>query len=451
MGNLELRIEEYTDPNIIHCQYVINILNSKSHLTVTKDIIGSKGVLLAKKGFVLTEEQKRRLVEERNSTVDEHISISDQINLEKIFEYVTNVSQKLSTIGYNFNKEVELIDSIISQIDLNSKLEANLTIFRNNSPSKFDETILIAFLSTIIKKSFENNKKSLTEIFTSALFHRIGELYLEPIPETGNITQDELSRIYAIPLVSHLMLKHSQTQFSENILDTILSQSEFLDGSGYPRKLFANQIQQDAKILNLVKTYNALLRKGNTNINAIQIIHSLSYSSVDDKGKLIMPKYDSKYIESLKKQNLETIISNEKINANFNQLIEDLKTEFESTYAYFELLNNALKTDIFLSSSKLMELKSNMQYNLELLTTCGILTSEKKISSEFFTSKIIDLDSYSDIQNIVLPKIVESLQAINYKLINNDSQFKVPIYYTNRAQSHIEEFSSLINRYHSLN
>lgn len=449
MAKLESRIEEYINPNELRSQYVINLLNSKSHLTVTKDIIGNKGILLAKKGFVLTEEQKKRLIEERNLTIDEHISISNQINPEKIFEYVTKISQRLSTIGYNFDKEIKLINSIVSEIDFNSKIGSNLTILNDNSSSKFEEIIFIAVLSTIIKTNFNENKKALTEIFTSALFHKIGELYLEPIPETGDITQDELNRIYTIPIVSHLMIKHSQTRFSENILDTVLSQCEFLDGSGYPRKLIANQIPQDAKILNLVKTYSSLLRKENTHSNAIDIISRLSYSQVSSDGKIILPKYDSKYFEALKKQNLETIILSKNVDANFNILIGDLKTEFERTYSDLNFLNGALRVEPFSSSVELKEIKTHINENFALFTNCGILDFNNKISPIFFTASTLDLNSYAEIQNRILPKTLESLQAINYKLTL--SEFSVLTYYVLKVNSHIAEFSSLINRYHSLN
>ena len=447
--DLESMLKEYIDPNLIHVQYVTNLLRSNSQLTVTEDIVCNKGILLAKKGFVLTKEQKERLIAEKTSHIDEHLSIAEPINLEKIFEYVTNINQKLSTIGYNFNAELELIDSIISQMNLDSKLKNKLTVLKNNSETRFDETILIAFMSTILKKSFDSNKKSLSEIFTSALFHRIGELHIEPIPETGNVTQEELNRIYAVPLVSHLILKNSQNNFSENILNTVLCQSEFLDGSGYPRKISANQIPQDARILSLIRTYNALLRKGNAHLNAVNILNSLSYSSVNPEGKVILPKYDSRVFEVLKNNNLESIVLGKEFESKFDSLIQRLRTELEKTYIYFTILNEIANSKDSRYPIELKLVQEPIYQNLKLFTSSGMLGNNGKISTEFFKPENLDLTSYQDMQNIILPQTITSLQYIRENLKQVQSNPNIPKELLTRATSHLQELSLIVNRYHN--
>jgi hypothetical protein len=113
-----------------------------------------------------------------------------------------------------------------------------------------------------------------------------------------DLNEQDCKAIKVHPVVSYILMRESQTPFSEDVLQAVLSHHERLDKSGYPRALSANKINQYARIVALVDTYDALRRKGRSVDDALWAIkiHGTERSIAGDN---ITPAYDPQIIKVL--------------------------------------------------------------------------------------------------------------------------------------------------------
>lgn len=94
---------------------------------------------------------------------------------------------------------------------------------------------------------------------TAALVHDVGKIFvpMEVLTRPGPLTRYEFATITAHPRVGHQILHESGCAWP--VADIVLQHHERMDGSGYPSGLKGVEIRQEARILGLADTVEAML------------------------------------------------------------------------------------------------------------------------------------------------------------------------------------------------
>ena len=80
------------------------------------------------------------------------------------------------------------------------------------------------------------------------------------LDKPGKLTDEEMAEIRQHPRLGYDALA-AQGGFPPEMLDVVLHHHEFLDGSGYPNGLSANQISDIVRLTTIVDIYAALVEK----------------------------------------------------------------------------------------------------------------------------------------------------------------------------------------------
>lgn len=92
----------------------------------------------------------------------------------------------------------------------------------------------------------------------AALLHDLGKIYVpaEFLSKPGRLTDIEQNLLKSHPQVGYEILKN--IDFTRPVAEIVLQHHEKLDGSGYPRGLTGKEILQEAKIISVADTTEAM-------------------------------------------------------------------------------------------------------------------------------------------------------------------------------------------------
>jgi|SRR5689334_9990316 len=105
----------------------------------------------------------------------------------------------------------------------------------------------------------ENDQRRLTR---AALLHDVGKAFVsrEILDKQGKLTVEEINELRQHPQRGHEALS-AQGGFPLEMLDVVLHHHEFLDGSGYPHGLRAEQVTDIVRLITIVDVYSALVER----------------------------------------------------------------------------------------------------------------------------------------------------------------------------------------------
>jgi len=131
------------------------------------------------------------------------------------------------------------------------------------------------------------HSKKLYNLIKAAHFHDLGKVFIdgEILNKPGKLTDDEFALIekHAI-LGEDLITSH----FDAEVFQIVKQHHERLDGSGYPEGLTAEHICEEARILAICDSYDAMItdrvyKKGKTKSEALEELLSLTDKKYDRK------------------------------------------------------------------------------------------------------------------------------------------------------------------------
>lgn len=99
-------------------------------------------------------------------------------------------------------------------------------------------------------------------LLRAALLHDVGKAFIPVaiLDKQGKLTAEEITVLRQHPRLGHDALL-AQGGFPPEMLDAILRHHEFLDGSGYPGGLHAEQISDIVRLITIVDVYAALTER----------------------------------------------------------------------------------------------------------------------------------------------------------------------------------------------
>lgn len=248
---------------------LLSIDNAKTGMKVARNIYSSEGSILLSKGKKLTEDNIFRL--ERwgiNSLYIEDEIIGD-IEVDELVKEQTKVETiRITKEAINNIKSGKIMDSgkvrqsvnnIMEELVQNRNVIINLVDVRAMNDFTYGHSVQVCILSLLTGIDMGFNFPKLKQLGIGALLHDVGKTMIPDMLSNNSrqLTPEELKEIQ----------KH--TRFGYEILqkyDDISSVSahvawqhhEKFDGSGYPRGLKGQDINEFARIVAVADTYDAM-------------------------------------------------------------------------------------------------------------------------------------------------------------------------------------------------
>lgn len=144
-----------------------------------------------------------------------------------------------------FRANPDLPYQVLRNIHLESALSIKLTILKEAMPRLYQHSLMVSMVSVYIGLMAKKSLKDMEALATAGLFHDIGELHLNPDLQKRErkLNDEDWHQIYAHPFISYLIMKQFP-YYHPKISTTVLDHHEKLDGSGYPRSIEQDDINE---------------------------------------------------------------------------------------------------------------------------------------------------------------------------------------------------------------
>ena len=138
-----------------------------------------------------------------------------------------------------------------------------LNTVRRYHEGTFQHCLIVTGVSTAFGHGTGMRRSDVLTITIAGLLHDIGkaEIPLEILDKPGKLTHEEFDIIKRHPGIGYDYLRTQSAVVSPEIYDVVRHHHEYLDGSGYPDGLQAQQINDLTRILTICDVYGALVEQ----------------------------------------------------------------------------------------------------------------------------------------------------------------------------------------------
>ena len=252
--------------------YIMNLLVSylMPGMKLSRPVYGQKGQMLINRGVELTPRYIEALQEHGVLAVAvESICDLDSQRAETALEESVLVRAAASFQNWiernNDQSEIaEIVASVNSIVDetLSGKVPlARLAEISAADIYTFTHSIDVCAFSVYIGLKHGYKKDTLLDLGIGSILHDLGKVRLSPevLNKPAKLTEDEFAEVKKHPLWGYTMLKESvSSQISDRALAIVLGHHERCDGSGYPRGIKADEIDDLTSICALADIYCAM-------------------------------------------------------------------------------------------------------------------------------------------------------------------------------------------------
>jgi putative nucleotidyltransferase with HDIG domain len=135
-----------------------------------------------------------------------------------------------------------------------------LTTVRRHHEGTYQHCLLVTGVAIDFGLSLGVGRADLERLSSAAMFHDIGkaQIPLAVLDKPGRLDQDERAMIETHPAAGYEFLKDHE-KITPEILDAVRHHHEYLDGSGYPDALCAENINDIVRILTISDIFAALI------------------------------------------------------------------------------------------------------------------------------------------------------------------------------------------------
>lgn len=259
----------------------------KNETLLAKTIYNSKGNILLRQGTTLTLSliEKIKAADIYTIYIDDgycekeiHDVIKPEVrakavkSIKETFTSIENDIKNTLTVSRNFNKRLKhrvmgkyiekiksISDAIIEDIMNSHHLMINIIDIKHLGEYMYEHSINVAILSLVVGIEMRMNKHELYTLFTGAVLHDVGKVFLDPELLTLGDDINEASLLeYQTHTTKGFKYLQDNKGFAAPAKIVILQHHEHVDGSGYPNGTPSKAIHLNARIVAVCNTYDRL-------------------------------------------------------------------------------------------------------------------------------------------------------------------------------------------------
>ncbi|MBB6215993.1 HD-GYP domain-containing protein (c-di-GMP phosphodiesterase class II) [Anaerosolibacter carboniphilus] len=185
------------------------------------------------------------------------------------------------------DKVQQAIDPLIKELSKDSTILFKIRKINVLDQYTLRHSINVGLLATITGKWLGFSLVKLKELAIAGFLHDIGKAMvpLEILNKPDKLTIEEFEKIREHATLGYNYLKNTPI-ISKNILDGILQHHDRMDGSGYPLKLKGNEINEYARIIAIVDTFDAIIsqrpyKSRQSPFVAVEVLHNSLFHTLD--------------------------------------------------------------------------------------------------------------------------------------------------------------------------
>lgn len=254
---------------------------------LAKTLYNTKGHVLLRRGTTLTHSllEKIKAADIYTIYIDDgycNEEIEDIIKPELRHKAVKTIKETFKTIEHDIQKNLSqspklrqrlnqkvmskyvdnlknMSDAIIEDILKSHHLLVNIIDIKHAGEYTYEHSLNVAILSLVVGIELRMNQHELFTLFTGAILHDIGKVFIDnDILELGD-DKDELSQeIYNQHVEKGHAYIRENSGFSATSKIVVLQHHEHVDGTGYPNGTYGPSIHKNAKIVAICNAYDSM-------------------------------------------------------------------------------------------------------------------------------------------------------------------------------------------------
>lgn len=263
-------------------------VNQSKQVVASADILNSQGILLVKKGQLLSAEKVERIVQFKLlRPLESSIDIADALTPNKLAGLIEESVQKddantlyAATVG----PEIREFCTAFFQYPL---LAQKLTVLWLQMPQEFHKSITVAWTGLVTAQRMHLTKDERLQFFIAALVHDVGMLHIprEITSNTGNLTPEQWRAVTSHTIIGQKILEQVNA-LPPAVIKAVFEHHEMADGTGYPVGKFGSELSVISQLISLLDSifaifFNKLIPKklGTRFVAPILQMNSSSYRS----------------------------------------------------------------------------------------------------------------------------------------------------------------------------
>lgn len=309
----------------------LTVENLKAGMITAGPITTKRGQVIAKAGEQLTNQLIAKLTFYRIESVNvedpiveakpepqpaevsapkapEKTIVSDQITYSqrlkaspKFQKFQSDYALNIAYLKENFDAIIagggaECADMMLENCETLFKSNSTLELFdmlsnmRNLEDPIYSHSLNVALIARVIGKWLHFSRNDLNVLTLAGLLHDIGKTQIpdEILNKPGKYTDEEFQLMKSHPLLGKKLLNNKG--FDSRILAATLQHHERSDGSGYPRGLMEDEIDDFASIIAIADVYDAMTsaRAHRDPLCSFQVIYEFEKDGLN--------KYNTKFV-----------------------------------------------------------------------------------------------------------------------------------------------------------
>jgi HD-GYP domain-containing protein (c-di-GMP phosphodiesterase class II) len=190
------------------------------------------------------------------------------IQLDKIFANIANCGTKNSghtKISHETSPSIRQLWNITSAlINITRSSRGDALSFVLCEELKGHDlaksSVSTAILASAIAEKMGYSSEKITGVTAAALLHDVGMLRLpqEILCKKGELSQNEIAVIQSHTALSYQIIRN-EFMYGEEVANSALQHHERWDGTGYPHRLAGHAISEDARIISIADSFEAMV------------------------------------------------------------------------------------------------------------------------------------------------------------------------------------------------
>ena len=247
-------------------------LAEQREVVATKDIYAKSGIKLVSRGARLSGRFYDRLIAHKLlKPIEESIAVARMPDSSHLVAQALAEIARLPALDKALGDAFpRFLEGVLSALVIPGPLTTKLAVIEHERPRLFRHSLLAMIVALALGMRGRLARGELAALAVAALFHDVGELYIDPeiLCDGRHLTTDERRYIYAHPITGFLVLR-AFPGLPAGTAQAVLQHHERLDSAGYPHRLPAGKITRIARYLavaevaaSLVENYGADRRIG---------------------------------------------------------------------------------------------------------------------------------------------------------------------------------------------
>ncbi len=220
-----------------------------------EDLLSCPSLYVHSENKVVYEDYHKNYIEQKiipKSMESFYKDISDNIN--NLFENPESME--------NIKNAKVIVSDMVDTIIEDDFVASSFVSILSSDYYTYTHSLNVSVYALCVGKHMGMERKLLEELGISALLHDLGKIKIDPeiINKNGKLTEKEFREVQNHPFYGWLLAKKLGIT-NKSILAGIRNHHEKIDGTGYPDKLFNEDIHIFAKIIGVCDVFDALTTK----------------------------------------------------------------------------------------------------------------------------------------------------------------------------------------------